>query len=126
MTKVLNKYAAITILGAVIGLAACEDQVGLDANTNASLSFAANGGSTLLGDPMPPQNPMTVSGHVIAITRVELRLSELELEGGDSAEMEMRGAQILVALPMNGSVVTPINATVAAGTYTELEMKVQS
>src|SRR5688572_951803 len=79
MTR-LNKYAAITILGAAFGLAACEDQVGLDANANASLSFAANGGSTLLGDPMPPQNPMTVSGHVIAITRVELRLSELELE----------------------------------------------
>ena len=125
MTR-LNKYAAITILGAAFGLVACEDQVGLDANANASLSFAANGGSTVLGDPMPPQNPMTVSGHVIAITRVELRLSELELEGGDSAEMEMRGAQILVALPMNGSVVTPINATVPAGTYTELEMKVQS
>lgn len=126
MRRVLNTYTVITLLGAALGTVACDDQTGVNAGARASLSFAATGGSTLLGDPTPPQNPVTVAGHVIAISRVELRLSELELEGEDSAEMEMRGSQILVALPMNGSVVTPINATVAAGTYTELEMKVQS
>jgi hypothetical protein len=128
MTKVLNKFAAVAVLGAALGMSACEEGIGLDANLNAqaSLSFAATGGSTLFGDPTPPQNPITVSGHVISISRVELRLSELEIEGSDDSKMEMRGGQIVVALPMNGSVVTPVNATVAAGTYDEVELDVQT
>ena len=106
-------------------MAGCDDQVGPDGGASASLSFAATGGTTLLGSQTPPENPTTIGGHVIAITSAELRLSELEIEGG-SAEMELKGERVLVALPMHGSVVTPINAPVPPGTYTELEMKVQS
>ena len=128
MSRLIHKFMApATILSAGLAFSACEESA-TDAglNAQASLSFAATGGSTLLGDPTPPQNPITVAGHVISVTSVELRLSELEIEGEDDAEMEMKGGTVLVALPVNGSVVTPINATVAAGTYTELEMKVQT
>ena len=48
----------------------------------------------------------------------ELQLSELEVEGDDSSKLEMRGSLIQVALPVNGTVVTPITATLAPGTYT--------
>jgi hypothetical protein len=129
MTRVLNRFAAVTILlGAAFGAAACDDQTGLDANLNAqaSLSFAATGGSTLQGDTTPPQNPVTIDGHVIQVTNIELRLSELEIEGRDDAKMEMRGGIIVVALPVDGSLVTPISATVAAGTYDELELEVRT
>lgn len=124
MNKVVYNFgiAALTALG----IAACDDQLGVNGGAQASLSFAASGGSTLLGDPTPPQNPVTMGGHVIAVSRVELRLSELELEGEDSAEVETKGSQVLVALPVNGSVVTPITTPVVPGTYTELEMKVNT
>ena len=124
MTRMINTLTTAVLIAGAAAMAGCGDQVGLGASANASLSFAATGGATLLGNQAPPENPTTIGGHVIAITRAELLLSELEIEG--HGEMEMKGDQILVALPMNGSVVTPINAMVPPGTYTELEMKVQS
>ena len=125
MNRMLNRLTAVAIFAAATATAGCDEQAGPDGGASASLSFAATGGTTLLGNQAPPENPTTIGGHVIAISSAELRLSELEIEGG-SGEMEMKGEQVLVALPMNGSVVTPINATVPPGTYTELEMKVQS
>ena len=122
----LNRLGLVAIAAAALSMAACDEQTGVDLGGSASLSFAATGGSTLLGNPTPPQNPVTVAGHVIAVSRVELQLSELEIEGADSAEMEMKGGPLLVALPVNGNVVTPVTATVAPGTYTELEMKVNT
>jgi hypothetical protein len=126
MKKGMNKLGMVVLVAAAMSMAACDDQTGVDLGGSASLSFAATGGSTLLGDPTPPQNPVTVSGHVIAVSRVELQLSELEIEGEDSAEVEMKGGPLLVALPVNGSVVTPVTATVVPGVYTELEMKVNT
>lgn len=125
MKQVLNKVGLVVLVAAGLGLVGCDDQA-VNAGTQASLSFTASGGANLLGDPTPPQNPITVAGHVIAITSVELQLSELEVEGDDSSKLEMRGSLIQVALPVNGTVVTPITATLAPGTYTELEMKVQT
>jgi hypothetical protein len=126
MNKGMNRLGLVALFAAALSMAACDDQTGVDLGASASLSFAATGGSTLLGDPTPPQNPMSVSGHVIAISRVEMQLSELEIEGEDSAEVEMKGGPLLVALPVNGTVVTPVTATVVPGTYTELEMKVNT
>ena len=122
----LNRLGLVAIAATALATAACDEQTGVDLGGSASLSFAATGGSTLLGDPTPPQNPMTVAGHVVAVSRVELQLSELEIEGEDSAEMEMKGGPLLVALPVNGNVITPVTATIAPGTYTELEMKVNT
>lgn len=125
MNKVMNKLAAVAVLAAATGMAACEDQTGVEGGVSTSLSFAATGGTTLLGGQTAPQNPMTVNGHVIAISSVALQLSELEIEG-DSIEIEMKGGQLLVALPVNGAVVTPVNAQVLPGIYDELELTVRT
>jgi hypothetical protein len=124
MDRMIGKLGLIA--ATAFGLAACSDQTGPNGGAQASLSFAATGGTTLAGDPIPPQNPVTVSGHVIAVSSVQLVLSELEVEGEDSAEVETHGTQVLVALPVNGSVVTPINTPLIPGVYTELEMKVNT
>lgn len=125
MNKVINKLTAVAVLAAATGMVACEDQTGVEGGVATSLSFAATGGTTLLGGQTAPQNPVTVGGHVIAVSSIEMRLSELELEG-DSIEIEMKRSQVLVALPVNGTVVTPVTATVLPGVYTELEMRVQT
>lgn len=124
MNTTIRRFGMIALTA--FGLAACSDQTGPNGGAQASLSFAATGGTTLTGDPIPPQNPMTVNGHVIAVSSVQLILSELEVEGEDSAEVETHGTQVLVALPVNGSVVTPINTPLIPGVYTELEMKVNT
>ncbi len=126
MNAALNKLGMALLAATAFGMAACDEQLGLSAGASTSLSFAATGGSTLLGDPTPPQNPSTVGGHVIAVSSVELLLSKLEIEGFNNAETEIKGGTILVALPVNGSIVTPVTATVAPGTYNNLELKVQT
>ncbi|MGQ0816364.1 MAG: hypothetical protein ACT4O1_18195 [Gemmatimonadota bacterium] len=129
MSKVLNKFITpAAVLATALAFAACEDSTSLDADLNAraSLSFAATGGQSIFGDPSPPQNPVTVAGHVIVVSSIELRLSELEIEGEDDAKMEMRGGITVVALPVNGSLVTPVTATVAAGIYDEVELEVET
>lgn len=128
MSKALNKFIlpAAALAGLVLG--ACDESTGIDAalNARASLSFAATSGENIFGNSTPPENPMTVAGHVVAVSSIELKLSELEIEGEDDAKMEMRGGITTVALPVNGSLVTPIEATVAAGIYNEVEMEVQT
>ena len=57
---------------------------------------------------------------------IDLSLRELEIEGFNNAETEIKGGTMLVALPVNGSLVTPISATVAPGIYHKLELKVQT
>lgn len=128
MSKMLNKWTATVTVVTSLALGACDENTGLDADLNAraSLSFTSTGGENIFGNPVPPENPRTIAGHVVALTSVELGLSELELEGEDDAKMEMRGGMTVVALPVNGSLVTPIEAMVAAGTYDELEMEVRT
>jgi hypothetical protein len=67
MFKQVHKLGLIA--ATAFGLAACDEQLGVDAGAQASLSFAATGGTTLLGDPLPPQNPVSVGGHVVAVNR---------------------------------------------------------
>ena len=124
MNRMFGKLGLIA--AAALGLAACQDGAGLDNGGRTSLSFTAVGGASVTGALTPVENPMTVGGHVIAVSRVELTLSELEVEGEDSAEVETKGSQVLVALPVNGAVVTPITTTLIPGVYTELEMKVNT
>lgn len=123
MISPLNQAAkAVTLLTLAGALAACDSSpTGADANANASLSFTAMT-SASAGQ---PQDPIVIGGHTIVVSDVELRLSEIEVEG-DDASMEMHGTTVLVALPADGRIVTPVTATLAAGTYTELEMKVQT
>lgn len=125
MKQVFIKTAPITLLAAGLAMAGCEEQLGVEAGAQTSVSFAATGGNTLLGDPTPPQNPVTIDGHVIAVTSVELNLEELEVEG-DSIKIELRRGGLQVALPMNGTVVTTVTTPVLPGTYDEVEMDVRT
>lgn len=126
MSKVLSQVMAVAVLAASTGLAACQDQTGVNAGTRTSLSFSANSGKDLLGDPVPAQTPLNIGGHTIVVSSVQLTLSEIEVEGDDSVKTEMKGSTVIVGVPSNGSLTTPVTATLAAGTYTKLEMKVAS
>lgn len=119
----ISKIPVVALMA--LGLAACEDQLGVEAGAQTSLSFAATSGTTLLGDAQPPQNPMTIGGHVIAVSSVELNLEELEVEG-DSIKIELRRGALQVALPLNGSVVTTVTTLILPGTYDEVEMDVRT
>ena len=126
----LNRFKSAAgpgLLLVVAGLlGACENGAGVDAGltSRASVSFAATGTDGLFGR-QPVENPITIGTHTIHVTRVELTLSELEFEG-DSTETEIKGSTSVILLPVDGRLVTPVTARVAPGTYTELEMKVQS
>lgn len=128
MSGLFNKLALPAgALAAVVAMSACGDSsAGLEANAQASLSFAATGGQSPQGTPTPPQNPILIAGHTIVVSSVELNLSELEVEGLNDTKMEMKGGITVVALPMSGSIVTPVTANLAAGTYDEFEMDVHS
>jgi hypothetical protein len=125
MRNLFNKLGLVALVAA-LGSTACDEQLGVEGGIRTSLSFAATGGTNILGDPVPPQNPVTVAGHVIAISNIELRLSELEIESEDSLKIEVRRNQLVVAVPANGTVVTPVTISVLPATYTELEMEVQA
>jgi hypothetical protein len=71
-------------------------------------------------------DPITIGGRTIDLTSIELSLSKIEVEGDDDVKTEIRGTTVVVAVPTNGQLVTPITATLAAGIYTELELKVQT
>jgi hypothetical protein len=125
MNKTLYQMAVAAMAASLMAVAGCEDQLGVEGGAATSVSFAATGGTSVLGDPVPPQNPVTISGHVIAVTSVELNLEELEVEG-DSIKIEMRRGGLQVALPMNGAVVTTVNTPLLPGTYDEVEMDVRT
>ncbi len=125
MKQAFQQAAPIAMLAAALAMAGCEEQIGVDAAAGTSISFAATGGTTQAGDPAPPQNPVTLGGHVIAVTSVELNLEELEVEG-DSIKIELRRGGLQVALPMNGAVVTTVTTNVLPGTYDEVEMDVRT
>ena len=114
-------------LFAAAALAACDDSASVDLglDAQASVSFAAQGQSGLFSN-RAPNDPFSISGHTIAVSRVELRASEIEFEGDNDLKMELKGGTTVVAVPMNGSLVTPITANVAAGSYHEFEMEVQT
>lgn len=125
MNKIKHPLAALAMAASLSALTACEDQLGVEGGAVTSVSFATTGGTTLAGDPVPPQNPVTIGGHVIEVTSVELNLEELEVEG-DSIKIEMRRGGLQVALPMNGAVVTTVNTPLLPGTYDEVEMDVRT
>ncbi len=126
MAKVLRRYAMLaSVCGWAAVLAGC-DEISGSVDGEASLSFAVQGAPDLLGQATDPENPVFVSGHEIALTRVELRVSEVELEREDSLKIEWESRTTLVALPLDGRVETAFNANVMAATFDEFEMDVQT
>src|SRR5262245_51599110 len=114
-----------TIVALACGSGACNSVGGLGAAGNASISFVGAGAPRSL--PSRETNDTTkAGGHSVVLSRVELQVSEIEIKGDGNLEAEMKGGTTVIALPVNGSVVTPITASVFAGTYDEFEIKVQS
>ncbi|MGQ0562365.1 MAG: hypothetical protein ACT443_10880 [Gemmatimonadota bacterium] len=125
----MNRFTTAVLAGALaVTAAACDDDsAGLTGSASTSVSFMAVGDPGLLGNQTNPENPMTIGAHTIVVSSVELNLSEIEVEGeDDDVKTEIRGGTILVALPIDGRLVTPINVTLAAGTFDEIEMDVAS
>ena len=125
MRKSLGHIAAyLPVMALVLG--GCDGLLSAGVDGNASVSFAARGPQSLLGGSGAPDNTMEIGSHTVVLSSVELRVSKIELEGEDELEAEMKGGTTIIALPVNGSVVTPITASVFAGTYDEFEMEVQT
>jgi hypothetical protein len=108
-----------------VALGGCDQLLSAGLDGNASVSFAARGTQGLLGS-SAPDDTMRIGSHQVVLTSVELRVSKVELKGTGDLEAEMKGGATVIALPVNGSVVTPIAATVFAGTYDEFEMEIQT
>ena len=117
------KVLPVLALGGVLG--ACDMITSAGVDGNASVSFAARGAQGLLGS-SAPDDTMRIGSHVVVLSSVEMRVSKIELKGENDLESEMKGGTTVIALPVNGSVVTPITASVFAGTYDEFEMEVST
>jgi hypothetical protein len=124
LEEVMKKVLLVGVFAA-LSAGCTEGLVDASLNAEAAVSFAVAGSSGLLGS-NPPENPIQIGSHTIMVNSVDLRVTELELEGDDSAKTELRGSTILVALPVNGSVVTPINARLSSGIFSEFEMDVRT
>lgn len=140
----IKKYGLLTA-AAVIGLSsgAC-DTLGLNNDeATVGLTFASrSGGSSALMASLV-QDSITVGGHTLNLTNVDLVISEATLElaevaGGDDADSgadsdsdgrmneKFRNSRFTIALPLNGGVITPFTTQVQLGTYEELELDVDS
>ena len=115
----------LALLGAV---AACDSSTDIGASVDGSLNFAVVGQPGLLGTSRH-ENPMSVGGHAIALSSVQLRASEVELEsdGESESKFEWKGGDFSVNLPVNGNVaVTAFNRAIPEGSYDELELRIES
>jgi len=80
---------------------------------------------------------VAATGGILIINRVQLVLSELELEqagiagcDGDDDDLcegeELEFGPMIVDFPVDGAVVTPVNIEIPAGRYTELEYEIEA
>ncbi len=140
----IKHYGLLTAV-AVIGLSSggC-DALGLnDDEATVGLTFASrSGGSSALMASLV-QDSITVGGHTLNLTNVDLVIDEATLEraevssDGDSdseadsdsdgrTNEKFRNSTFTIALPLNGGVITPFTTQVEFGTYEELELDVDS
>jgi len=127
MSKRFEQTAAAALVFALAGgLAGCDGMLSAGVDGNASLSFAADRSPSNAPTSSAGNDTIRSGAHTIVVSRAELRVEEIELKGEQGLKSELKGGSTLVALPMNGSVVTPVTANVAAGSYDEFEMKVRT
>lgn len=130
-------------VAAVLVLAACSDSSGPDGGLKrVTLSFSANSQSaaavrTASFRSSPSALMVAGTGGVLIINRVQLVLSELELEragiagcDGDDDDLcegeELEFGPMLVDFPVNGTLTTPVSVEIPAGRYTELEYEIEA
>ena len=129
MSVTFGRRILPSLLGAGL-VAACSDSSGPSTGTQATMSFAQSSSSS-------PASlsavPISLGGQTLVLSQVEVVLSEVELEQADHSGTcsgegpgceEFEAGPVLVDLPLDGGVVTPLSAGVTAGTYTGTELKV--
>lgn len=135
LASVARRCAPLAILAA----AACSDLTGsgrnavslsLSTQNSAAASIAPAGSRPLAaGGPIT----VTVGTNTVVITKAQLVMDEIELQtmvgtncsgGGDCAEMKLD--PMVVDLPLDGMTQLDLGALIPAGTYHELEFKVDA
>ena len=124
-----------TLLLAGVALAAC-DSTGTG-RENVSISFSTKAPGVALVAPQSTSFAITVSngGNTLVITKAQLVLRELELKlsasdtcstgaAQDSCE-EIQLGPMLIDLPVDNVVLSPISTQVPAGTYHEIEFDIR-
>ena len=126
-----------TTLAALLVLAACGDGTGPTTGAQVSLTFAsgvAGSGAPAPSFVGPRAVPFTDGTNTLDITRVQVVLSEIELEGADVSECDdepepalcedFETGPVLIDLSLNGTTETNLSIAVPAGTYDEIEFDV--
>jgi hypothetical protein len=132
----LIRSARYAVLGAAL-IAACSDGSAPNGSAQGTMSFTQGSGS----NPAPAAAvapsfsaaPITLGGQTLVISQVQVVLSQVELKQADHAALyegdgpgceEFSAGPVLVDLPLDGGVVTPLSTGVAAGTYSGAELKI--
>jgi hypothetical protein len=131
----LSRRILPCLLGAGL-VAACSDSSGPTGGSQGTLSFTTGTGAPALAaalHPMYSAGPISANGQTLDLSKVELVLAEVELKQADHSGLcsgegpgceEFEAGPVLVDLPLGGGVISPLSSPVAAGTYSEAELKV--
>lgn len=125
-------------LGLAFSAAACGDPTGSRAHA-VSLSFSTAAPATVaasLALPLRADVSASSGGNTLVVSKAQLVLSRIELAGSAEATCagtghegecdEMKLGPVLVDLPLAGGVASAISAAVPAGSYAELEAKIDA
>lgn len=138
-----TRTAGITLfVGAIVGLASCENALGPSGEKQASLSF----GVAATADATATDTLECTDGtHTLRIEQVLVAFADVELQrAGDSGDASgsdtdsdtdtdsdgahdesLHSGPVTVELPLQGGVVTPIQQSVPLGSYDEIELEVE-
>jgi hypothetical protein len=133
----MNRQTVLPL--AIAALAACSDAAGPNGQP-LTMSFASNPRSTAAAASVTGLHADLTVGdgtNTLVLTRVQLALGEIELEPpgiddcdnsgpGSSDCPEIRLAPALVDLPLTGGITTAFSTAIPAGSYHEVELKVDA
>jgi hypothetical protein len=131
------RIAALALPAGILAttLAACSDSTSPSAGRTLTLSFSAKAAApaaSLQRFRLAPQVVASAAGDTLVITKAQLVLREVELTSslaascdgaGDDDCREAEVGPLLVDLPVDGPVTSPISVALPAGTYSKLEFE---
>jgi hypothetical protein len=129
MSVPFGRHMLPCLLGAGL-VAGCSDASGPSTGSQGTISFAQ---ASSAAPASLSTAPISLGGQTLTLTQVQLVLSEVELKqaehsgtctGEGAGCEEFEAGPVLVDLPLGGGVITPLSADVAAGSYSEAELKV--
>lgn len=128
-----KSYRAASAMLAFSAVVACGDSTGPGKTPTVTLSF---GSATPAATSIAASIGAAAEGAPLVITRVQLVISETELEAAgasclaaaddDSDCPEIKLGPTLIDLPLDGSIKPVLAASVPAGTYEELEFEIEA